>query len=83
MMTLQGIDLAGGWWHGLEDMVFSAVGKCLLCNRSATCRSWREQDRPALEYLAFCPISEFIEACRILDPMATPLEVQKPDSQSS
>ncbi len=65
MTARQGIDLTGGWWHGLEDKVFAALEKCELCARKKACRDWLEADGPLASYVTFCPNAGLIETCRI------------------
>ena len=72
MMARQGIDLAGGWWRGFEQMIFRAFDGCARCPFKPLCKSWLEQAAPR-HYPWFCPNTHIIEACRILDPHARPL----------
>ena len=81
MMTRQGINPAGIWWHGMEDMVARATANCAACPHTASCRSWF--DHPSGERIPrFCPNQRAIEACRIMDPVATPLIAEKVPSVS-
>jgi hypothetical protein len=78
MMSRQGIDLTGGWWHGSEEMIFRALRTCSMCRQTEACRSWLEQEQPRRTYLSFCP-NRAIEACRLMDPHAPELEASAPD----
>jgi hypothetical protein len=80
MVTRQGIELAGCWRLGLEEMIFQALRKCELCASTRMCRGWLQSDRRRASYVAFCPNAELIETCRIQDPNALPLDPELPQA---
>jgi Family of unknown function (DUF6455) len=77
MLQRQGIDPGRRWWFGSETMVARAVDKCAACPAIAACRSWFSA--PQSERVpGFCPNARVIEACRIMDGAAMPLELAEP-----
>src|ERR1041385_120877 len=73
MTSLQGINLAGPWWRGLEYMIGRALGRCARCKQKDACRDWLGQEHADQQYPAYCPNVRTIEACRIMDPKAPAL----------
>jgi len=71
MMTTQGIDPAGGWWHGAESMISRVAAKCAACTETARCRAWLDDPERSTGAPAFCPNARTIEAARIMDPRAS------------
>lgn len=73
MMTKQGIDPTGPWWHGAERMVARAAENCGACRHVQVCRQWLDNGSAAAGVPSFCPNGRAIEAARIMDPRALPL----------
>ena len=75
MMTMQGIDPAGHWWRGAERMIARVSANCAACTETERCEAWL--DSPASHgpgTPTFCPNGRAIEAARIMDPRAAPLD---------
>jgi hypothetical protein len=70
MLTSQGIEPAGHWWHGAERMISRAAAKCGACTETVRCRAWLNDPERRVGAPAFCPNGRAIEAARIMDPRA-------------
>ncbi len=82
MLIRQGIDPAGCWWYGAERMIARATANCAACPNAAPCRVWLDSDGATRGVPSFCPNGRAIEAARIMDPQAAPLDGgQKPDGE--
>lgn len=73
MMTRQGIDPTGRWWHGAEPMIARAAANCAACTATAECTAWLDGDKGGCGTPAFCPNGRAVEAARIMDPTAPSL----------
>jgi hypothetical protein len=66
IVTRRGIDPAGVWRPGVEEMVFHEPRECQLCANTEVCRGWLRSDCRRASYVACCPNAELVQTCRIL-----------------
>jgi len=74
MMTTQGIDPAGQWWHGAERMIARVAANCAACVDAERCQAWLDNPARRPGAPSFCPNGRAIEAARIMDPRAASLD---------
>lgn len=74
MVRHQGLDLSGTWWRGLEYAIGRALARCARRAQPQGCRTWLDEPHAIGAYPAFCSNTTMIEACRIMDPSAPPVE---------
>jgi hypothetical protein len=73
MMSRQGIDPTGHWWHGVERMISRAIDNCAACKEIECCQAWLDAPEPTRGTPAFCPNGRAMEAARIMDPRSAAL----------
>jgi hypothetical protein len=74
MMTTQGINPAGHWWQGAERMIARVAANCAACTETERCQAWLDNPAHGPRTPTFCPNGRAIEAARIMDPRAEPLD---------
>jgi hypothetical protein len=77
LLRRQSIDLTERSWRSFDEMISRALHRCAACAARDACRQWLAEAHPDASHPTFCPNGSVIEACRILDPHASPATKQE------